>query len=112
MITSGDIPHGLSPSSLYSDSTEYENGGGGRGNTNEEGVTFQTIEYAVEDTEDPDLFTAEHVTFVLLSPIPERRNLPLYVLLLVIAVSLCFALGRICGIGGLGVSDDVVGADR
>ena len=35
VITSGDIPPLLSPPLLHSDSTEYENGGGDSGNTNE-----------------------------------------------------------------------------
>ena len=49
MVTYGYIPRRLSPLLLHSDGMSDENGGGDRGNINEEGVPFQEILYAVED---------------------------------------------------------------
>ena len=68
VITSGDIPPLLSPPPLHSDSAEYENGGGGSSNTNEEEVPVHAIAYAVDDTEELDLFIAERVPSTLLYP--------------------------------------------
>ena len=51
-------------------------------------MIFETIAYAVEGPEEPDLFISERVPSALLSLIPERRNSPQNVLLLVIAVAL------------------------
>ena len=73
MITSGDIPPLLSPPLLHYDSTEYENGGGDSGKTNEEEVPVHAIAYVLEDPEDPDLFIAELVSSALLSLILEKK---------------------------------------
>ena len=60
----------MSPSSLHSDSKEDGNCGGVGGNTNEEGVPYQTIAYVLEDPEKPDIFISKRVPSALLSPIP------------------------------------------
>ena len=49
---------------------------------------MNAIAYEVEDPEEPDPFIAKRVPSALLSPILERINSPLYVLLLFIAVAL------------------------
>ena len=74
VIISGDIPPLLSLTPLHSDSAEDENGGGGSRNIDEEGVIFETISYAVEDPEDPDLFIAERVPSAMESEITLRME--------------------------------------
>ena len=71
------------------------------GENNEGGVGIKSVEYAVEDPYEPDIFIAgmlhPHFYFQLYSG------------------EICanfFALGHSCGIGGIGGICDVVGDDR
>ena len=67
-------------------------------------MIFETIAYAVEDTEDPDIFIAKRIPSAMLSPIPERRNLPQNVLLLVIALALVALVALVAVMTWLGMT--------
>ena len=57
-VTSGDIPHCLSPPPLHPDSAAYDNGGGGSGNINEK----NSHNVAQRDgNEESDIFRASTV---------------------------------------------------